>query len=146
MVNKVFESFLIITGFAIHIYIIFWLLRLETIGCVCSLDWRRHFIIFYAFFHLVLAATAMSGLNMPSLRLLSFVLSIVNVVVTIEYVHKLKTEKCACSESVAREVIYIAAFINMGIIAFLVLQTAVFGTGVNLDVSTIYDRSKIPSK
>lgn len=122
--NKAFESFIIIAGFAVHIYIIYWLLRLETTECICALDWRRHFIIFYAFFSLILAATAMSGLNIPSLKLLSFILGIVNIIFTIEYVHKLKTEKCACSESIAREVIYIAAFINIGIVALVVLHAA----------------------
>lgn len=130
-ISKPFESFLMIASIVIHIYIIYWLLRLETVGCKCALDWRRHFIIFYAFFHLILIATMMSGMNVAAMRLASFVLSIVNIVVTIEYVYKLKEEKCICSASLAREVIYIAAFINIAIIAFMIVHTAFVGLYVS---------------
>ena len=40
------------------------------------------------------------------------VFGLINVVVTLQYVHKLKKEKCECSESLYREIMMFVAIFN----------------------------------
>lgn len=127
-----FETIILFAAVLIEIYILYWLFRLETTGCLCAMDWRRSFIIFYAFFNLLMIVLTISNSDLVvNLSLASMVFAILNIVFTIQYVHRLKKEKCECSESTAREVIYIAAFLQAGLILFGILYSAFIASKVS---------------
>jgi len=63
---------------------------------------------------------AMSLSYSPFLKnfgLASLILGVLNIVFVLQYVHRLKQEKCECSESIAREVIYITAMLQALVVA-----------------------------
>lgn len=98
----------------IQVLIIHYLLRLEKIGCKCAMDWRRSYIIFFMFFS-ILYTLSIFFINrdaLPILQMLMTVLGLMNVVFTLQYVHKLKKEKCECSASIYREVMMVVAIFN----------------------------------
>lgn len=86
--------------------------RLEQIGCPCAQDWRLKYVsIFTATYTvwllgiLALGAAAPGVLEtqiMRGLGLLMGIAGIVNLVVSVQYVLRLRQEDCACSESASR--------------------------------------------
>ncbi len=129
MSYKMFETVLLSLGILIQTYIIYWLLKLENIGCACSYDWRRQFILFYCFFSLIMAAFTLMNESrlLVRLSLASLVLGILNIVFTLQYVWKLKKEKCECSSSLAREVIWLAAWLNVALVIFAIVYSLFWG-------------------
>jgi hypothetical protein len=61
------------------------------------------------------------------LSLASLVLGILNIVFTLQYVWKLKKEKCECSSSLAREVIWLAAWLNVALVIFAIVYSLFWG-------------------
>lgn len=98
----------------IQILIIHYLFRLEKIGCKCAMDWRRSYIIFFLFFSILYAVSVLfiDRNTIPVVQTLMTVLGLLNVVLTLQYVHKLKKEKCECSESIYREIMSVVAIFN----------------------------------
>lgn len=97
----------------IQLLIINYLYQLEKIGCKCAMDWRRSFILFFLVLAIVnlLVTSFLTHEQIPWVQTLITVLGIINVVVTLQYVQKLKTQKCECSQSFYREImIYVAIF------------------------------------
>lgn len=97
----------------IQLLIINYLYKLETTGCKCALDWRRNFIMFFLVIAIVnlLVTSFLTHEQIPFIQTLVTVLGLVNVIVTLQYVNKLKIEKCECSKSIYREIMmYVAIF------------------------------------
>jgi len=116
-----------------------WIVKLEKTGCECSKDWRRSFIQFFVVFNmLVLVASIVllfvKGVTIidavPVIAFCSSIFTACFVVFAIQYVHRLKSEKCVCSEDTRRNVMYIWA-ITQGILMIIGLLILVF-TAVTL--------------
>jgi hypothetical protein len=121
-------------------YILTYVMKLERTGCECAKDWRRDFIVAYSIIVIAFAAYDLAvivfhkdplshvGLiNMVRGPIL-LILGIIFVVATIQYVNRLKREKCACSEDTARLVLFIVAIIDAAVFAvagLLLLSAAI---------------------
>lgn len=108
----------IFSAFIIALYIVFlvYLVKLEKIGCKCALNWRRNYMITFMIFSL---ATNVISVIAPSLRLnkvyviISAILSLMFLIVTIQYVKKLKNDKCECSKDSTREILFYYSWIML---------------------------------
>lgn len=112
----------------LQLLLINYLLRLERIGCACAMDWRRHFMIFYMILllvHIFLMAFV-SEKTVPLVQTTFTVLGIVNVIVTLQYIARLKREKCECSESFYRDVIMLVAYLNAFLYFFMLIVVLYF--------------------
>jgi hypothetical protein len=119
----------IISAFIIALYIVFlvYLHKLEKIGCDCALNWRRNYIIAFIVFSLTWNVATMFS---PSLRynlliaIIVFALALMFLIVTIQYVNKLKKDKCECSKDLTREIMlyysWIILIVSLIIAAFIV--------------------------
>jgi hypothetical protein len=98
----------------IQTLIIHYLMRLEAIGCKCAMDWRRNYIMFYWIISVIymLSAFFIDRNTIPIIQTIVSVLGLLNVIFTLQYVHRLKKEKCECSESIYREVLNVAAIFS----------------------------------
>lgn len=106
--------------FAMYLY--HYVTRLERIGCECSEDRTRTYIRWYALvlFAIVLVKLVLMLTGSDSMYIafsavmapLLLVSTIVYVIYVIKYIHRLRREKCACSATVSRTVIYVYAIIQ----------------------------------
>ena len=108
-------------------YILNYLIKLEKLGCECSKDWRRTFITYFVVYLII--SLLLSTLNIwsvkqlpPILMLVNYVLMIIFFVTTYQYVHKLKREKCECSENEARNVLEIVNYIQIALVLLSLLM------------------------
>ena len=125
-----------VIGVLLFSYILTYLKKLETIGCKCALDWKRNYIIFYCIFTisislidlflLVTRKTQLMNLMMIMVPI-NIVLSILFVVTTLQYTHRLKREKCNCSEDLGRTIMYIVALVDAAVfaVAFLMILISI---------------------
>jgi hypothetical protein len=119
--------------------------KLENMGCECSKDWRRTYIFWYLIVAIVLLASQMAVAAFGDMFLLSrivgfgagsilfFIATIVFVVASLQYVHRLKHEKCKCSEANGRSVLQIVSWyhlITWAIVLLLGLYALVMGISV----------------
>jgi hypothetical protein len=108
----------IFSAFIVALYIVFliYLFKLEKIGCDCALNWRRNYMIVFMIFAL---STNLVSIIVPSLRLnvvfavISATLSLMFLIVTIQYVQKLKSDKCECSKDATREIMFYYSWIML---------------------------------
>ena len=112
-------------------YILTYLVKLERIGCECAQDWRRKYIIFYSILIIALALYDLSVivLHKDPLSHISAIslfrapvilaLGIVFVIAAIQYVNRLKREKCACSDTYARLILLIVAIIDAAVFSIV---------------------------
>jgi hypothetical protein len=137
----------------IQLLIINYLMKLEKIGCACAMDWRRNYIIAYFVVSILYAIIAplLDPKLLPIIQTVYVVFGIINVVYVIQYVHRLKREKCACSESVYREVMYVVSIFNaivysflLSLIVFLMFTLATFASKVDTKGRSL--GSYIPTK
>lgn len=121
-------------------YIHHYVTRLERIGCDCAADFRRTYIQYFTLALIVLGVTNISMLlvgNRLGLAILAAVLSpimfiatIVYAVFVIQYVNRLRAEKCKCSEGMARAILYIVTIINItlaSLVALVILYVTMSG-------------------
>lgn len=99
---------------------IYWLLvwsyvtRLEQIGCKCSRDWRREYIRYYAILMLFIMLTSfVTKIHSIAFTFLLIVLNAVFLVAVFQYIHRLKREKCKCSQSVTRDVMEVVNIVQI---------------------------------
>jgi hypothetical protein len=119
--------------------------KLEQTGCVCSKDWRRTYIFWYLVIAIVLLVSQMAVAAFGDMFLLSkivgfgagsilfFIATVVFVVASLQYVHRLKVEKCKCSEASGRSVLQIVSWyhiITWAIVMLLGLYALVMGISV----------------
>lgn len=117
----------------LNVYILSYLFRLETIGCRCAMDFRRTYAIVYLILSVVyaLAMGVFTYFDARRVRAsprvyefagvlatLMFAAGIVYLVFGLQYIERLRAEKCLCSVSVARDVWEIVMYIH---VAFLIL-------------------------
>jgi hypothetical protein len=98
--------------------------KLENERCVCSRDWRRDFIKYYTtavVFRIVFFNVLVNSKN-PLLRLvfdtITFLINIFGFVylwALFTYSKKLKKEKCACSDSVALDIMSTYSTLVLGV-------------------------------
>lgn len=130
----------------INIFVIVYLDRLEQTGCQCSRDWRRTFafsyliaaviqVAFMAFMAFVMipniksfGPTARRALFATSagLMFLMSIASILYVIFSLQYVHRLRDQKCLCSEKITRDVWEILLYIYVALFAIGILQAFMF--------------------
>ena len=114
--------FIIIQGLIVN-----YLVQLEKIGCECAMDWRKKFIVFFLVFSIVYTASTffIDPASLPLLQTIVVVCGLTNVILTLQYVDKLKKLKCECSESVYRDVMTFIAIFN-AILYSLILTLLVY--------------------
>jgi LytS/YehU family sensor histidine kinase len=105
-------------------YIIYYILKLEKIGCECSQDWKRTFIkyfyiitIVYIFIHIISLFTNKFKLN-SSISLIMMICNLLSIGIVYLYIHQLKKEKCECSKDQARDVLEIYNYILIALFIF----------------------------
>lgn len=106
LVTKVIET-------GLYIAFLVYLGKLEETGCACALNWRRQFIIAFIVFALVwtLASLVMPPFKNLYLAILLTAFRLAFIVIAIQYINKLKKDKCECSEHLTREILYYYAWI-----------------------------------
>lgn len=132
----------------VYLIILDYIRKLEATGCDCSKDWRRSFIYWYVAIGTiyVLLQTLVIAIGSQWLTilislygmmpLLWFVATVVFVISTLQYVNRLKKEKCMCSEAAGRTVLHIVgwvhlilwAFILFGVIFSAIIASALFSS------------------
>lgn len=101
---------------ALYIAFLVYLFKLEKVGCNCSLNWKRNYMITFMIFAL---STNLISIIIPSLGhnvvfvFISAVLSLMFLIVTIQYIKKLKNDKCDCSKNLTREIMFYYSWIML---------------------------------
>jgi hypothetical protein len=138
-----------VIGTAFPSMIIYYLYSLKQLGCQCSLTAKRNYILGFNSFLIAysLFTIGMGGANgvvslyikYPWLCLIFFLLvigSVINVAFTIEFVNDMKREKCACSDSVFKDIMYILSIIQAVTWSILGLIILVMGGLLTKDIAT----------
>lgn len=115
----------LIVSIILFIYIISFIHRLETIGCMCAEDWRKTFILFYSIYIITVYAIILFRNNTTIgiiLSPLTFGLSIMFIIFTLQYIHRLKNEKCTCSNTLERAILYLVAAVDAVVFAVMGIQ------------------------
>jgi len=103
---------------AVYCYLLYWIWKLEKIGCVCSRNWRRNFIMYvmivYIFAIWLLIIVKNKYFN-GILVILFTILYIASMVIIFQYVNMLKKIKCECSDGTERKVMEIFNYIQIGL-------------------------------
>lgn len=107
----------------LQLLILKYLFDLEKIGCACAMDWRRSYAMFYLVVSVVLSLVFMfvNRRDFMGLRLIMGAMGILYVISVLQYVYRLKKEKCECSQSAYREIMYIVAILQAFVIALSVI-------------------------
>lgn len=132
--------FIILTIF-INVYILLYLYHLERIGCQCAMNWRRTYIMVFIAFSLImvfLSSFDIDPLASATIMAVYSILSIIVIIIILQYVHLLKKEQCKCSSSVAREIMQAIAVLY----AFLYIITFIVIAYNGFKLSTITSLSK----
>lgn len=130
---------------ALNIYILVYLFRLESIGCDCAMDFRRAYAIAYLIVSMVYSVTVaivmhvfsntsvgarldgrVPGIVLGVMSLVMLIAGILYVVFGVQYINRLRDEKCACSQALARDVWQVVLYIKIAfyiLIALLVIIT-----------------------
>jgi len=141
----------------INVFVIIYLDRLEKTGCACAKDWRRMFAfvflimsIAYTVFMAVMTFavppssvgdTARHWLRVAIMAFI-FVMSIaavLNVIFSLQYIHRLRDQKCACSRDLTRDVWEILLYIYVAFIALGLLQALVLIITMDRSVTASFD-------
>lgn len=122
--------FVVLLG--LNIWFLVYLMKLEQSGCECALTWRRYYLMAYIAVSLLSNMIVFVNPKVFNSKYVAFVapilplLSILFIVFAIQYVTYLKNSKCDCSESAARNVLYVYAWVSVAIIAIAVVQSIIF--------------------
>jgi hypothetical protein len=129
-----------IIALIINIFAIMWIYKLENIDCKCSNNWMRLYIKYYL--HLIIPVICITLLiniymyfNNLAYRditnsffslyriFASFVtiLGLINVIISIIFINRLKEINCECSEDIKREVYYIYNIVIASILFITIL-------------------------
>lgn len=115
----------------LSIYILYYVNHLEKIGCECAVDSRRHFITVYLWIALIYAVFSMVLLPAKDHIVdvvymitvpIMFFLGLTYLYMAWTYVDRLRVEKCACSESIARTVWQIVLVIQIALLAMIMIS------------------------
>ena len=117
-----------ILGILVAFCILYYLKYLNNIGCVCSLNDKRTYILFYTCLIIlfnIFAITPYYSLKFfTDYKLLTYLLvigSVLNIIFTLQYIENLKKNNCECSVSIIRDIMFILASIRIFIWLLMVL-------------------------
>ena len=103
----------------VNVYLMWYLYELEKNGCKCAMNWRRTLIMFIIGFWIVLELSNLMHLksiynitHSHWFLILSFVLTLVNVIIIYQYIKMLDTEDCKCSKSSAKGILEAIAILD----------------------------------
>lgn len=110
----------------LYSWIIYYLYKLEKTGCECALGWRRNLIVFVYVFAILLMFIPFVVTDKATLLFLNLAFMFaffVNAVVMLQYVHKLKEQKCACAQNEATSftVMKYVAYIQFALLCIMFL-------------------------
>lgn len=138
-----------------------WILKLEKIQCKCSENWERDYLKKYLYFvvgwvifsALIAIITEMSigkfiistfGMFIGGfVGFILLVIGIAYVIISLDYITKLKDKKCECSEDIRREITYVLNIISVvlyGLLFFIMIISVIFGfalTGLSKNIQSI---------
>lgn len=136
-------------GIALSSIVVYYMYSLEKLGCACSLTTKRAYILGFnavliAFNLFVFAMGGIDGLlkfyaKYPVLYVFPFLMiigTLVNITFTIEFVNDMKREKCDCSDSVFKDIMYILSIIQAVTWSILGLIILVMGGLLTKDIAT----------
>ena len=91
------------------------------------MDWRRYYIIAFMILNILFALFGMKRSDVMGNVIYGvwLVLVVLNIVFVLQYVHRLKKEKCECSAGLARDVMYVIAIINTALIFLSLIASLV---------------------
>lgn len=112
----------------IQTLIVNYLVKLESMGCKCAIDWRRNFIVFFLVLSIVytLSTFFIDKDSLPLLQSIMVITGIVNVILALQYINRLKKEKCECSESIYRDILYLVSIFNAILYSLLIVLLVYF--------------------
>lgn len=108
---------------ALWLYIAMYLVKLEKIGCDCAKGWQHDFIKYYIIVLILTLLLSAVGINTSvwpaPLAFLLFAAFVTFVVVVFLYLRDLKT--CKCAQDKAKTVFEIINYIQMALLALVIL-------------------------
>lgn len=111
-------SVISIIEIGLFIAFLIYLDKLEKIGCECALTWHRKFIIVFVAFALIWSLiSAFAPMKNKALSIALTLFRVAFIVIAIQYVNKLKKEKCECSKEWTRDVMYYYAWVSVILVA-----------------------------
>jgi len=116
--------FMYIVTVAVYCYLLYWIWKLEKTGCVCSKNWRRDFIMYWMIIYSFIALLILLVKNLYVIILFASC-NIAFIVIVFQYVHKLKTIKCECSDGTERKVMEIFNYIQLGLIVVSIIGSLI---------------------
>lgn len=93
-----------------------WIMKLKKEKCLCSENWMREYINYYYIFIIIhsllmIILTLIYGRifneKVPVIFIFLILLSIISYFIIVYYIHMLKYNKCKCSESIKRDILYV---------------------------------------
>jgi hypothetical protein len=126
MNNLLLHIIPLIIGIPVWFYILNYILQLESIGCLCALDWRHTYIKYFIIFILIMMFMQIFNLWNPSVMspiilTIQFVVTIIYVIIVFSYIYNLKNVSCFCSEDLARDILEIMNYIQIAMIIFALI-------------------------
>jgi small-conductance mechanosensitive channel len=129
-----------ILGLIINIFAIMWIFKLENIDCKCSNNWMRLYIKYYLlliipiicitllinvylYFNNLVYSDITNSLFSLYRLFAGFVtiIGLINIVISIIFINRLKEINCVCSEDIKREVYYIYNIVLASLICITIL-------------------------
>lgn len=106
----------------IQVIILSYLFKLEKIGCKCALDWRRNYIIGFmvAIVLYSLALFVFDYIPHPLIQTCILIIGILNAIFILQYVYKLKKEKCECSDNIYTYMMFIISIFHVIVYSFTI--------------------------
>jgi len=129
-----------VLGLIINIFAIMWIYKLENIDCKCSNNWMRLYIKYYLllvipvicitllinvylyFNNLVYSDITYSLFSLYRLfAAFVTIMGLINIIISIIFINRLKEINCECSEDIKREVYYIYNIVLASLICITIL-------------------------
>ena len=131
-----------VLGLIINIFAIMWIYKLENIDCKCSNNWMRLYIKYYLLLIIpVISITLLINLYLYfnnlvysdiTNSLFTFyrlfagfvtIIGLINIIISIIFINRLKEINCECSEDIKLEVYYIYNIVLASLICIIILLT-----------------------
>jgi len=129
-----------VLGLIINIFAIMWIFKLENIDCKCSNNWMRLYIKYYLlliipvicitllinvylYFNNLVYSDITNSLFSLYRLFAGFItiIGLINIIISIIFINRLKEINCECSEDIKREVYYIYNIVLASLICITIL-------------------------
>lgn len=127
-VSAMIVILLALTMYALSIWILVYMFKLEKTNCKCALGWKHRFIQVMLFVILLNPFLVLLGRKAKIenvVRSITGILSLVYIVITFMYVKELEDSKCGCSEDSARTTMKVINYINIAVLSMFILAMIV---------------------